>query len=613
MGLRTVPVTFAQARAFVAAWHRHHRPPVGHKFSIGVADEHDTLVGVAIVGRPVARLLDDGHTLEVRRLCTDGHRNACSALYAAAWQAARALGYRRLVTYTQAGEGGASLRAVGWRVVAARPPAPGWEPAQPAPRRPRRRPHSAAALAATRLGRHPAATAVIAVTAVTAVTDPSHRPGNRARTRPPAGPRRPRIVRRAVAIAPIELGRTDTVSTPPRPTPYLPPTPPTTGPVAWFRRVAAGGWSRWRPGRVAALLCFVALAAAANTVTYHHPLVPVGFGLHATPVAFTVTVFDTPTRWLHQRGGQWLVLAAIIAATVVSAAVGGPFGLAWGIAYLAGELLGLATWRWLDRAGAHPAVVAGAAVLALLAEVRLYVWLLGPVAIVPWRGQLLGTAWALLAVAAPIAVARTAREVRHRLRAAGDRPPAQVTPPPDLSGPGRRRRVVAAIVAIAVFAASVAAANALTSRYGFIPVGLGLSATAGTYAAGFCLLARDWVHDAAGRVAVLAAIGAGGAASAVMAGPRLALASAAAFVLSELADLLVYQPLRRRGFIRAVVASNAVGAPVDTILFLALAGFPIWAALPGQLLAKATATAIPVAVVLAARALLRHRIRPQGA
>jgi hypothetical protein len=126
MSLRTVPVTFAQACQFVAAWHRHHGPPVGHKFSLGVADEHDTLVGVAIVGRPVARHLDDGLTLEALRVATDGHKNACSLLYAAAWQAARALGYRRLVTYTQAGENGASLRAAGWRIVAARPPTPGW-------------------------------------------------------------------------------------------------------------------------------------------------------------------------------------------------------------------------------------------------------------------------------------------------------------------------------------------------------------------------------------------------------------------------------------------------------------------------------------------------------
>jgi uncharacterized PurR-regulated membrane protein YhhQ (DUF165 family) len=85
--------------------------------------------------------------------------------------------------------------------------------------------------------------------------------------------------------------------------------------------------------------------------------------------------------------------------------------------------------------------------------------------------------------------------------------------------------------------------------------------------------------------------------------------------LSEVADLIVYQPLRRRGWLRAVIASNAVGAPIDTILFLALAGFPIWAAVPGQLLAKATATAIPVGLVLAARtasAVLRHRVRAPG-
>ncbi|RSM64059.1 hypothetical protein DMB66_21355 [Actinoplanes sp. ATCC 53533] len=131
MSLRTVPVTFAEACQFVADWHRHHRPPRGHKFSIGVADG-EVLVGVAIVGRPVARLLDDGQTLEVTRVTTDGHRNACSLLYAAAWQAAKALGYRRLITYTQDGESGASLRAAGWRIVAARPPAPGWSrPSRP--------------------------------------------------------------------------------------------------------------------------------------------------------------------------------------------------------------------------------------------------------------------------------------------------------------------------------------------------------------------------------------------------------------------------------------------------------------------------------------------------
>jgi hypothetical protein len=123
--LELVPVTFDDACAFVAAWHRHHRPPRGHKFSIGAANG-TTLVGVAIVGRPVARHYDDGRTLEVTRVATDGTRNACSMLYTAAWDAAKALGYRRLVTYTRADETGSSLRGAGWRVVAQRPPRPGW-------------------------------------------------------------------------------------------------------------------------------------------------------------------------------------------------------------------------------------------------------------------------------------------------------------------------------------------------------------------------------------------------------------------------------------------------------------------------------------------------------
>lgn len=123
--LRLVPVTFAEACAFVAMWHRHHRPPAGHKFSLGVASD-DTLVGVAMVGRPVSRNLDDGLTLEVNRTATDGTPNANSMLYGAAARAAFALGYRRLVTYTQAGESGASLRAAGWRIIAARPARRGW-------------------------------------------------------------------------------------------------------------------------------------------------------------------------------------------------------------------------------------------------------------------------------------------------------------------------------------------------------------------------------------------------------------------------------------------------------------------------------------------------------
>jgi hypothetical protein len=101
VSLRIVPVTFAQACAFITDWHRHHRPPQGHKFSLGVAAD-EVLVGVAVVGRPVARLLDDGQTLELTRVAVaDATPNVCSLLYAAAWRAAKALGYRRLITYTQ--------------------------------------------------------------------------------------------------------------------------------------------------------------------------------------------------------------------------------------------------------------------------------------------------------------------------------------------------------------------------------------------------------------------------------------------------------------------------------------------------------------------------------
>lgn len=115
--LSIVPITFGEASEFVLLHHRHHPPSVGHKFSIGCADELGTVHGVAIVGRPVARHNDDGWTLEVTRVATDGEKNACSMLYGACWRAARALGWRRLITYTLATEPGTSLRAAGWKVI----------------------------------------------------------------------------------------------------------------------------------------------------------------------------------------------------------------------------------------------------------------------------------------------------------------------------------------------------------------------------------------------------------------------------------------------------------------------------------------------------------------
>lgn len=126
-----VPVTFREACAFVAARHRHNNPPRGHKFSIGAAKEGGEynpveLVGVAMVGRPIARAFDDGLTAEVIRTCTDGTRNVNSLLYGACRAASFAMGYRRVITYTQADESGASLRAAGFVRVGDRRPRKGW-------------------------------------------------------------------------------------------------------------------------------------------------------------------------------------------------------------------------------------------------------------------------------------------------------------------------------------------------------------------------------------------------------------------------------------------------------------------------------------------------------
>lgn len=110
------PITLREANAFVAAHHRHHGPTRGCLFCVAVSDAV-RVVGVAIVGRPVARMLQDGFTAEVLCVCTVGDRNVCSKLYGASWRACRALGYRRLVTYTLPEEGGTSLRAAGWTCI----------------------------------------------------------------------------------------------------------------------------------------------------------------------------------------------------------------------------------------------------------------------------------------------------------------------------------------------------------------------------------------------------------------------------------------------------------------------------------------------------------------
>jgi len=121
-----VPLTLKQANEIVARLHRHHRPVVGHRFSIG-AMVGAVLVGAIIVGRPVARACDQTYTFEVTRLVTDGTKNACSFLYARAARAAEAMGARRIQTYTLPSEGGNSLRAAGWTLeTVVSPTAAGW-------------------------------------------------------------------------------------------------------------------------------------------------------------------------------------------------------------------------------------------------------------------------------------------------------------------------------------------------------------------------------------------------------------------------------------------------------------------------------------------------------
>lgn len=111
--LRLKPISLRDANEYVRQHHRHHKPVAGHKFSIGCEADGE-LVGVIIAGRPASRYLDDGFTLEVTRLCTNGAKNACSFLYGAAARAAAAMGYKRIITYTLESENGASLRASGW-------------------------------------------------------------------------------------------------------------------------------------------------------------------------------------------------------------------------------------------------------------------------------------------------------------------------------------------------------------------------------------------------------------------------------------------------------------------------------------------------------------------
>lgn len=173
-----------------------------------------------------------------------------------------------------------------------------------------------------------------------------------------------------------------------------------------------------------------------------------------------------------------------------------------------------------------------------------------------------------------------------------------------------------AILGSAAYVMAIVAANVLTARYGMVPVGFGFAATAGTYAAGLAFGARDLIQECSGRFGVVAAIATGGVLSWLLSTPMLALASTTAFIIAEMADWVVYTPLRTRGWARAVLASNVAGSVVDTVVFLAIAGFPVTGqSVSGQLVGKILwATVLPLLVVKAvSRAIPRNPIRAEGA
>lgn len=158
------------------------------------------------------------------------------------------------------------------------------------------------------------------------------------------------------------------------------------------------------------------------------------------------------------------------------------------------------------------------------------------------------------------------------------------------------RLTPARIGLLAAYLATIPAANVAVSEFGAVPVGLGYAAPAGVYLVGLALVLRDLAREAVGRGPIVAAIIAGAGLSWWLADPALAVASAAAFVVAEVMDFAVYEPLRRRGLLVAMLASNAVGLLADSLIFLWLA-FWSFEYLPGQLLGKTWMTLAAVAVI----------------
>lgn len=162
----------------------------------------------------------------------------------------------------------------------------------------------------------------------------------------------------------------------------------------------------------------------------------------------------------------------------------------------------------------------------------------------------------------------------------------------------------AGIATLIAYIATIPAANLAVTHFGAVPVGFGYVAPAGVYLVGLALVLRDLAREAVGRGAILAAIAIGTVLSYLLADPSLATASAVAFAVAETMDFVVYEPLRKRGLLVAILASNAVGLLADSLLFLHLA-FGSFNYLPGQILGKAWMTFAAVAVL----ALLRRRSR----
>jgi hypothetical protein len=151
------------------------------------------------------------------------------------------------------------------------------------------------------------------------------------------------------------------------------------------------------------------------------------------------------------------------------------------------------------------------------------------------------------------------------------------------------------VASVAAYIGTIVAANWMTATLGLVPIGFSLAVTAGTFAAGLALIARDWVQVSSGRLVVVGAIITGAGVSALTSTPAIGIASGVAFLVSEFVDMGVFTPLRGHSLAGAVLLSSVVGAPVDTILFLYLAGFGVtWQAVAGQFVVK-TALALAVA------------------